>query len=374
MGKGSRSPLLGYNHNVRYRGRIYHVQSEDSGPSKPRIFTHLFYEGTILGSMRQDYDAEAPEDYVRALMQGQHKGILKELKQAIYDDRIRDFFERRHEEPFLDQVGDAVGDPALDPSASASLSSAVAAALQTAPAVSEATLPSGPPVLEPEPIPAAEPGSRLLDLDALPPVEPTHAPSEPLPTPAVRPDLRPAVPPGPGVYSMRGGAQERPFAPGRPMPPTPAPDRPPSFEDDPVKPQVVVIRPPPDRRIVTRTPPPPPPSSGGVVVQRTVVVGVGTPGPTPFQARPRRPRPGVPYVVKEGSHPIVPNSARVAPPVPDPRSPAPTGAQNAPTIPNAAMPNGGAPGAPPAGPNGPAISDRSLDEVILAYLSQDDEG
>ena len=36
-----RSPILGYNHNVRYRGLIFHVQTEDSGLMNPHLFTHL---------------------------------------------------------------------------------------------------------------------------------------------------------------------------------------------------------------------------------------------------------------------------------------------------------------------------------------------
>ena len=52
-GKGimaSRAPLHGYNHNVRYRNRIYHVQTEDSGVDNPHIYTHLFHGGVILAS------------------------------------------------------------------------------------------------------------------------------------------------------------------------------------------------------------------------------------------------------------------------------------------------------------------------------------
>ena len=52
----ARSPLLGYNHNIRYNGRLYHVQTEDSGVNNPHIFTHLFHGGTILASHRSDYD------------------------------------------------------------------------------------------------------------------------------------------------------------------------------------------------------------------------------------------------------------------------------------------------------------------------------
>src|SRR5437879_3761983 len=92
-----RSPLLGYNHNVKYKGRVYHVQTEDSGPTNPRLFTHLYYEGTILSSKRHEYDAASAEDVVRGLMQGQHKSILKELKQGHLDDRLTAFFARRNQ-------------------------------------------------------------------------------------------------------------------------------------------------------------------------------------------------------------------------------------------------------------------------------------
>jgi hypothetical protein len=54
---GKRSPILGYNHNVRYRGLVFHVQTEDSGVLAPHVFTHLFYEGVILSTRKLVYDA-----------------------------------------------------------------------------------------------------------------------------------------------------------------------------------------------------------------------------------------------------------------------------------------------------------------------------
>src|SRR3954452_10083175 len=95
MAKPPRSPLLGYNHNVKYKGRIYHVQTEDSGPANPHLFTHLYYEGTILATKRHEYDRESAEDVVRALMQGQHKSILKDLRQGLHDARLSSFFAGR---------------------------------------------------------------------------------------------------------------------------------------------------------------------------------------------------------------------------------------------------------------------------------------
>ena len=32
----------GFNHNVQHRGRVYHVQTEDSGAEIAAIATHLF--------------------------------------------------------------------------------------------------------------------------------------------------------------------------------------------------------------------------------------------------------------------------------------------------------------------------------------------
>jgi hypothetical protein len=83
-----RSPILGYNHNVRYRGLVFHVQTEDSGVLSPHLFTHLFHEGVIVSTRKLVYDAGASEDAIKALMQAQHKAVLKDLKLAKFDEKI----------------------------------------------------------------------------------------------------------------------------------------------------------------------------------------------------------------------------------------------------------------------------------------------
>lgn len=87
-----RSPVLGYNHNVRYAGRLWHVQTEDSGVQNPHLFTHLFHDGTILATKRLDYDAAAEVSAVQKLMQTQHKAMLRELKSGSFDEKIGKFF------------------------------------------------------------------------------------------------------------------------------------------------------------------------------------------------------------------------------------------------------------------------------------------
>ncbi|HSD88063.1 MAG TPA: hypothetical protein VLB44_11135, partial [Kofleriaceae bacterium] len=74
-----RSPILGYNHNVRYRGLIFHVQTEDSGLLNPHLFTHLFHEGTIVSTRKLVYDSGSDEGAIKSLMQAQHKAVMKDL-------------------------------------------------------------------------------------------------------------------------------------------------------------------------------------------------------------------------------------------------------------------------------------------------------
>ena len=83
-----RSPILGYNHNVLYRGLVFHVQTEDSGQLSPHLFTHLFHGGVIISTRKLVYDAGSAEDAIKGLMQAQHKVVLKDLKKGTFDDKI----------------------------------------------------------------------------------------------------------------------------------------------------------------------------------------------------------------------------------------------------------------------------------------------
>ncbi len=81
--------VLGYNHNVKHKGNIYHVQTEDSGTQNPHIITHLFVGGNIIATKKTSYadivHAENLEEIVRELMQEQHKAMLRNLVNGVYD-------------------------------------------------------------------------------------------------------------------------------------------------------------------------------------------------------------------------------------------------------------------------------------------------
>ena len=84
--------IPGYNHNVKYGDRVYHVQTEDSGVDNPHIITHLFFGGNIIESRKQAYNdiAKSPnlKEQLVPLMQLQHKNMLKDLIRGAFDAKI----------------------------------------------------------------------------------------------------------------------------------------------------------------------------------------------------------------------------------------------------------------------------------------------
>lgn len=85
--------ITGSNTNVRYRGKIFHVQTEDSGRKNPHIISHVYFGGTILASEKSEYadileSTEDLEQDVKALIEVQHKKMLAKLKDGDLDSVI----------------------------------------------------------------------------------------------------------------------------------------------------------------------------------------------------------------------------------------------------------------------------------------------
>lgn len=74
---------IGMNTNVEYKGKVYHVQTEDGGLDHPTITTLLFKEGAVFASKRTDYKKflESPScrETVTEMMKEQHKAIIHDL-------------------------------------------------------------------------------------------------------------------------------------------------------------------------------------------------------------------------------------------------------------------------------------------------------
>jgi hypothetical protein len=342
MLKPARSPVRGYNHNVIYRGRVFHVQTEESGPGSPRISTHLYFGGTILASKRAEYDPAAPPEIVRGLMQSQHKSILRDLKSGRHDAHLLEFFAARGET--LDQVAPPGGAAEEEfPDEGQTPHPIVAAA------PSIATAPTAP--VTPSPVVADPPRAKAIVADAL----------------------------------VTFGD---------------------NFDDEPTNPEERTrVAAASDANLAARAAKGTPALGSAVVrIERVVTLGEKTPAPVSVGARARRPAPSFPYVVQEGSHPVqddapavltpaplvttvtepmvspsmavpiaaapvavVPTPSMITPPPVTPPSPL------LPTLPQAAPVTAGLPaselGATPEAPVS-REDNQSLDEVIMAYLAR----
>jgi hypothetical protein len=86
--------ITGANTNVRYRGILFHVQTEDSGRANPHIISHVYHGGTILGTHKTDYadqlEAEDLIGVVRGLIEKQHTSMLEKLNSGDFDEVIRE--------------------------------------------------------------------------------------------------------------------------------------------------------------------------------------------------------------------------------------------------------------------------------------------
>jgi hypothetical protein len=81
--------ITGFNTDVRYRGLVYHVQTEDKGPENPLVETLVYKGGEILGSRRLPYGDVLKdlkdEAALSKLMEDQHKGMIMEVKRGRFD-------------------------------------------------------------------------------------------------------------------------------------------------------------------------------------------------------------------------------------------------------------------------------------------------
>ena len=81
--------ITGFNTDVKVRGTVYHVQTEDKGTANPLIETLIYKGGEILGSRRLPYGElvkdHSDEAAITKLMEDQHKGMILEVKRGRFD-------------------------------------------------------------------------------------------------------------------------------------------------------------------------------------------------------------------------------------------------------------------------------------------------
>jgi hypothetical protein len=159
--------VVGFNHNFRYKGEVYHIQTEDSGVKSPNIVTLLYQGGTILGSKKTSYADIAKvdnlEQVVEELMKEQHKGMLRSLKAGEYDEVIDRFQAGKKVVPKEEQAtAPAVAAPPSSPYSGPAPSTVPPAAPS---AVAPTPPPPAPVVAKPVPVTPAAPAAEASAAD-----------------------------------------------------------------------------------------------------------------------------------------------------------------------------------------------------------------
>ncbi len=121
--------VLGFNHNLMYKGEVFHVQTEDSGVANPHIITLLYRGGVIISSRKTSYSDILRMDnldvVVEELMKEQHKEMMRRLKAGEFDEKAFSFEAKlieNYEIPLLAPEADPVADIFSSPSSSGAAS------------------------------------------------------------------------------------------------------------------------------------------------------------------------------------------------------------------------------------------------------------
>ena len=84
--------LIGYNNDVQYRGKTFHIQTEDRGMASKQIETQIFHAGAILDTRIVSYEdlldasnRSKQNKSIKSLMQTTHKELFKNLMSGEYD-------------------------------------------------------------------------------------------------------------------------------------------------------------------------------------------------------------------------------------------------------------------------------------------------
>jgi hypothetical protein len=113
--------IVGFNTDIKHRGRVFHAQTEDKGRDNPLIETLVYTKGQILDAHHTRYDEMAQagydEKHVVNLMEDQHRRVIALIKSGHYltpeekaaaereaAERERAIGSRSHDERSLDDL------------------------------------------------------------------------------------------------------------------------------------------------------------------------------------------------------------------------------------------------------------------------------
>jgi hypothetical protein len=202
------APVVGFNHNVKYGPRVYHVQTEDSGLPHAHYITHLFVGGNIVASIKSSYAEQAAQPdlqkLVRGLMEQQHKAMLKRLVSGEFDEMAERLSAPHYEPGVLADGTNTASYVNSHPVAAAPAAAPASPAVKAVPAATPVPAKPEPakpapakPAAKPAPAPARPPAPTRVWQPSPPAAAPARTPGAPLPHVTRQPaqPTRPSTPP-----------------------------------------------------------------------------------------------------------------------------------------------------------------------------------
>jgi hypothetical protein len=81
--------MTGFNTEVRHRGAVFHVQTQDAGPGGRCVESLIYKSGKVVSSRKSDYTPflGSPDlrDKVARLMSDQHAAIIRDIRDGKFD-------------------------------------------------------------------------------------------------------------------------------------------------------------------------------------------------------------------------------------------------------------------------------------------------
>jgi hypothetical protein len=101
--------ITGFNTDVEYSGRIYHIQTEDKGVENPVLESMIYLGGEILASHRASYedllDSGPDPKAVAERLEAQHQRMVLNVRQGRYDpEGVKTFGAGTHSERGLEEL------------------------------------------------------------------------------------------------------------------------------------------------------------------------------------------------------------------------------------------------------------------------------
>jgi hypothetical protein len=110
--------LTGYNTDVSYRERAYHVQTEDKGVGNPYIESLIYVGGQVVAAKRTGYAPLLEEgrgkDAIVAMMDHQHQAMIAAIRAGRFDARVAELFDRSPKTGVKDRPITLGGERSLD--------------------------------------------------------------------------------------------------------------------------------------------------------------------------------------------------------------------------------------------------------------------